>query len=467
VEALLWRGLQLDEAMLYLNLAERSFAGLLAPLDWNQGGPILFLWIEKALVSAFGGSEAVLRLWPELMGTGALILFALWAWRRLRPIEAVAATALLAIGRYPILYTVFAKQYSTDLCVGVALYFLIERVRVTPLSRPAYAAMLFAGAASVWLSHPSVFVIAGVGGTWLVDAALRRDRNVLWRVGLFCGVSATAFLVEYALLLRNLTANQFLLDWWVEGFMPFPVTSLDDLLWFWNRANTVPRMFTTSVTLNMIPLLIVVGAVTLYRRDRMLLGLLFGPFLATLVASAAHKYPVHARLALFLYPALMAVIAVGSVASARFLARWIPAQAAVALLGLALLLPQTISVATALTTPVRDSDDRRLLEAVDARFQAGDCLLVHEEAWPIVAYYREDFAWKGPAGCVVRYRDWARDGRPEFERLKQFPRAWFLFIHHGKAEWLAYLRDHVGVQGRVLESLDTPWGFVQLIETED
>src|SRR5262245_56132253 len=69
LRALPWianRSLWADEAALALNVTRRSFAGLVKPLDFDQGAPIGFLWIEKLATLAFGPGERALRLVPLL-----------------------------------------------------------------------------------------------------------------------------------------------------------------------------------------------------------------------------------------------------------------------------------------------------------------------------------------------------------------------------------------------------------------
>src|SRR3989338_11217817 len=62
------KALWLDEAMLSLNIVERSFLELLKPLDYRQNAPIGFLMIEKFFVNIFGNNEYSLRLFPFTCG---------------------------------------------------------------------------------------------------------------------------------------------------------------------------------------------------------------------------------------------------------------------------------------------------------------------------------------------------------------------------------------------------------------
>src|SRR5215207_3016737 len=72
---LIGRSLWSDEAMLALNIVDRSFAGMFQPLDYDQGAPIGFLLVEKMVNSVLGKHEFALRLFPLLAGLTSMLLF--------------------------------------------------------------------------------------------------------------------------------------------------------------------------------------------------------------------------------------------------------------------------------------------------------------------------------------------------------------------------------------------------------
>ena len=69
------RSLWADEAVLALNIVNRSYWELLQPLDYEQGAPVGFLLVEKLAIGVFGNNEYALRLFPLLSGIISLFLF--------------------------------------------------------------------------------------------------------------------------------------------------------------------------------------------------------------------------------------------------------------------------------------------------------------------------------------------------------------------------------------------------------
>ena len=102
--------LWLDEAAIARNVAARSYARLLAPLDYAQIAPKGFLLIEKVALSVFGPHDWALRLYSLLTALAALPLFYALARRVLDDRGALLALAFFAVLGRPIYYASEAKQ---------------------------------------------------------------------------------------------------------------------------------------------------------------------------------------------------------------------------------------------------------------------------------------------------------------------------------------------------------------------
>src|SRR5215212_10056856 len=98
-----YRPLWMDELMLSLSVATRSFAGLARPLHFGQSAPLGFLWAQRLAVLAGGVSEWSLRAVPLAFGLATLPL--LWAaGRRLVGGPAALIALLLAALSNPLVY---------------------------------------------------------------------------------------------------------------------------------------------------------------------------------------------------------------------------------------------------------------------------------------------------------------------------------------------------------------------------
>jgi Dolichyl-phosphate-mannose-protein mannosyltransferase len=312
------RPLWLDEAALAINIRERTFAGLTKPLDWGQGAPIGFLWLEKTVCSLMGTSEYSLRLIPLIAGLLCLPVFFLVCLRLFDVLTAIVGLSLFAVAESFIYYSSEVKQYSTDTLVALTLVLLcIEAVRS---QRTVWMWLLgLGGLFGLFFSHPAIFVLGPIV-VYLVVAggASRRAAFVL------AVVWTVAFLTNYFLFLALLLqADQRLVESNSAGFMPFPPRSLTDCKWYFTQLFFVSKYIFSHPTgvgeqigvgtpiAGLAAALAIVGVVYVARDRRPALVILLGPIILVLIASAMKKYPFSGRLILFLLPLQVLLIAVG------------------------------------------------------------------------------------------------------------------------------------------------------------
>jgi hypothetical protein len=311
VQYLLNRSLWMDEAYLSLNLVHRSFAGLWRPLDYHQGAPIGFLLLEKSAVHLLGTSEFALRLLPLLAGLVSVILFYELA-NKVNTAAAPIAVGLFALSPSLIYYSSEVKQYSCDVAIALLLYCLTIDGSTSEW-KPAQVGLLgLVGSIAIWISHPSVFVLAGIGSTIFLGLVGQKDWSKLRRLSFAFLMWAASLIMCYLVTLRNLAHDPELLAYWKLNFMPFPPRSVADFKWF---LDSFFAFFSSTAGLQFVglaALVFIVGGVSMFARNRQCLLLLLSPAIPTLLASGLHKYPFGGRLTLFLVPATLLLVAEGA-----------------------------------------------------------------------------------------------------------------------------------------------------------
>jgi len=299
-----------DEAYLAVSLLTRDFAGLARPLEYYQIAPVGFLWVELAAVRLLGAGEWALRLVPFLAGVGSLLLFRRFAGEVLDRRAALMAVGIFAISFYPVRHATEVKPYATDLLLSLVVTCLARRAWDRPDAPGAWLALTTAAAAGVWASYPLIFVAAGVALVLGVRVGFRPSR----RLALSLGFGA-ATLASWAAMYLGFARPQALdapfyqqMPTWEDAFPP--VDRPWTLPWWFLRVHAGNMMaypyggnnFGSLAT----AVLVVIGGLVLWRRDRALLGLLLAPLGPAFVAAAARRYPygTSARISLFLAPAV-------------------------------------------------------------------------------------------------------------------------------------------------------------------
>jgi hypothetical protein len=462
VQYLLDRSLWMDESYLSLNILHRSFAGLWGALDYHQGAPIAFLLLEKSAVRLWGGSEYVLRFLPLLAGLASVLLFYKLA-SKVLPARAVpVAVGLFAISPALIYYSAEVKQYSSDAAIALLLYCLtIEGSRSQwKAGRTALAAL--AGALAIWMSHSSIFVLAGIGATISIALAVRKDWARLARVSVvgLCWMASLA--VCYIVALRKLAGDGELLNYWNANFMPFPPRSVADFKWL---VDSFFGFFSTSAGLKfsgLAALVFVLGCISMFRKSAERFFLLLSPAIITLLASGLHKYPFGGRLTLFLVPPVLLLMAEGAEAIRSSASASLPATGVV-LITLLFLDPGTYILHhfakphSEIVQPgvMLPEEIRPVVSYVRNHEKPDDLVYVFYGAEPAFDYYAERDSF--PRNNVEIGRAAGNDLRiyeSDLDRLRG-RRVWVLLSHiHGAgAQESKYIEFYLGGLGPRLDSL--------------
>ncbi len=290
VQYLFNRSLWLDESSLALNIIDRSFLELLQPLSYNQGAPIGFLMLEKIAVQIFNSSEYALRLFPFLSGIASMFLFYGVAKRFIKSEAVPIALCLFAISEPLVYYSSEVKQYSSDVfIVLLILYFVTRNIQSKRLTASHIMAFGVLGATVIWFSHPSIFILAGIGVSLALFSFFRKEWARIGRLSIAYSFWALSLTLCYLASLRGLGNNKSLLNYWSGAFMPFPPSSLGDIRWFFDA---FIEMFNYPVGLSLsgiAALAFLVGSVSVFLQKKEQFFILILPIPLVLLASGFHK----------------------------------------------------------------------------------------------------------------------------------------------------------------------------------
>lgn len=396
-----WRSLWLDEIYLADSVRVRSLHDLLfTPLENWQAAPPGFLILVHWVVRAFGAGERSLRLVSLLFGLISLPLMAAVARRLLGGGAAVFAMTLFVVLAPLIYYSNELKPYSSDVACSLAVTLCALRLIEKPSAARALVAAVVGGI-SVFFSYPAVFVLAGAG----LLVLMQTRGKVALGVGVVWGI---VFVGDYAVFVRPFTggpAYPHLVDYWLawDAFMPRSPLAIPH--WLMGRLEAVSRdtgaMWMDYPDVAVVAILIGL-ATAVYRRSKFLV--LIWPLPFVLIACALRRYPLGDRLALFLVPQLLLLIAlaIGSL--------WtnFPGKVAAVILAGMILIPPARRAANNLVSPPGREESLQAYRWIAGQWHRGDVLYLSQFAEPSFEYYRDQVAWPAnePAAdciCVQPY----------------------------------------------------------------
>ena len=395
IEFLRDRPLWLDEAMLSLNIGSRSFAELARPLDYDQTAPLLYLWLERAIVMVGGVNERSLRLLPFLAGI-ALMPATWFVGRRLAGATAAAvATLLVALGATLIAFGAEAKQYGVDPLVMLVVLWLACRAIDAPGDRGKWIQLAAGGVICLLASQPAVFALGGVLLALMLHAGVRRSplgRRWIATSAIAWGVT---FSVVYLALYRGTATSDYMQRFWEGTFLDPRAGDLHLRL----------RMFAHAAFATPLPAGTTFGFVittagawlagiwVLWLRDRVRATLVAAPLVLATGASALGLYPVMDRLYLFAAPAVLlgcSMVLVVMFEQTRPRLRDFAFGAGAVLVTIAVMAEVHVK---RITAPVFYGVGKQVVADVDS-MSRGDAVYVAARSFPLWIYYTTD--WNQP-----------------------------------------------------------------------
>jgi uncharacterized membrane protein len=425
------RSLWADEAMLALNIVSRNFAGMFRPLDYDQGSPIGFLLVEKIFNSILGKSEFALRLFPLLMGLISLWLFYLLLKRITGGAGLLTALALFAFNPRLIYYSSEVKQYILDVAVTISLLLIAAPAFSMSSRKKDFAWLTLAGLIALWFSHPALFVLAGIGLALVIVTLRRRDTsNLRFVIGMgLLWILEIAFL--YLLILKNLSQNAYMREYWQGAFLPMPPWS--DPGWFTKAINqNISIQFGIPYAVYFVFLIMLVGGAVLFFQNQSYAVAFACILLATLTASALGLYPVFERMILFLIPIGLILIGEAVAAFSQRVQRFhfLGAFTIVFLADFLIYGPLFTSVQN-FVEPKYFEHIRPSLETLRDSWKDGDAMYVSYGALPAFRFYAPFYGLETIPYEFGEREDYqnSQNIMNELDSFKGQSRAWILLSH--------------------------------------
>ena len=406
------RPLWLDEAMLAINVASRSWSTLLGDLDYAQVGPPGFLLLERLAVVLGGASERSLRVCSLLAGVAAVVL----AWRVLRGLLAprvlFLVVALVASSPLLIRYADDVKQYSGEVCIALLVALATRRMSESPGVRALWMRVVPASTIAFLLSMSAFFVVPAAALALLLEHRARswlraNPKHVLGALAVVAPTALLAFALE-----RHILDDAYTRAFWEFAFLRVGAPDLAQRTW--SAANTALSGFlvgsldagrwgawidraTDLQTLGMLAAM-ALGAWHMARRvPRWLMVLAIAPIVIALAASAAGRFPVSGRTMLFTAPFVFVLAASGVEQVREVLARRANGGIAGLVWGLAataLLIPAVARMAIEFVTPYRRQDIAPLLAELERERHPGDVVYVSASVIPAWTFHTTN--WSSP-----------------------------------------------------------------------
>jgi hypothetical protein len=378
------RSLWLDEAMVSLNIINRSYTGLLNPLDYMQVAPIGFLEMEKMFSVLIPNSEYGLRIFPLLCFWASVYLF----YKVTLILSKDAKIVLLSVSVFCLntsllYYSSEVKQYMTDVFVCLLMYYLLLKEYKNNTNRTMLLTLF--GIVSICLSNISPIILCTIGLFLLISQVKNKQTNYLYLLMLFF-IWTLGFGLYYYRFIYQHPNRAGMLAYWGNSFMPINIFKID----FWDFCFYKTKMLFGSLlsfgVTGLIPFVFfLIGLYKLHKdKCNKILFLLLLPSLLQLVLSGFKLYPFDLRLVLYqagffiliLSVGVMHVTDLGIQKTKKQLIAWVP-----------VIFPVILCIGLLKNYPFKVEEIKRSLGFIENNIQPNETIYVYYGSIPAFKYY--------------------------------------------------------------------------------
>lgn len=465
VQYLYNRSLWLDEAMLALNIVNRSFAELLTPLDYRQNAPLLFLMLERLSVEILGNNEYALRLPSLIFGIASIILFYQVLKRYTNPNVVLFSLGFFAISEPLIYYSSEVKQYSCDLAVSLLIYLIIHHFQTHEISWLKTIGLGLISALLMWISFTSLFVLASGFICLIIVNFQKQNWQKLFKLlpQLLIGLTSLGSLY-YLFLSKSLNNDALQKSWeWKGGFAPIPILSpiRETIKWY---LDTFIDMFISPSGFQLPGLagmVFLVGCFWLFINNKHKLFLFLLPIILTLVASSMQKYPFSTltnynygqggRLILFLVPSIIIIVAEG----VNYFRNKIHNIVILVMVGLLFINPM-ITAIDSIKNPRLVEEIKPVVDYVLENHQHFDRFYLYYRTKHQFDYYQDVLNYPRPNYIIRASRGNEKQYIDDIEQFKGYNRVWFIFsytldVNHAEK---SFFIKQLNIKGKRIDSIE-------------
>jgi len=385
-----FRSLWLDEAMLSLNIVDRSFSELCKPMDMIQIAPIGFLMIEKSFVKIFGDYDWALRIFPFFSYILSIPLFFVLSNMITNDKRfALFATASLGLSRYFIRYSSEVKQYSMDVLIVIIL--VLSTLAYLDSKRGYKHTLIlgFAGAISIWFSNISVILLFSLGLYYLFIEFFVNNRKDFVRVLFPVFLWIMSFVVYYFLFVyKHPSWARQLYNWEKLGaFFPKDILEKAFVLSVFSKAKMWLSLLNYGRFLLIPSIVTIIGGFLLFNKSKSLLFVFIFPVLIHFGLSYFRLYPFHLRLILYQTPLIVFIFSFGLYRMFKYMD---VKYGRVSML--IIILPLFAYFLTSCRTfPFEKEEIKKSLEYINNNINPSDNIYVFFSAKPAFLFYEDQF----------------------------------------------------------------------------